>query len=133
MPLEVGRKAAGIWYTYFALAPLTAACQIVGNARSVDLFNYVGPEGGGIERALDYLLRYCRQPDRWPHFQGENLVNPPSPETWYGTLFEAMHGIYGKPDYGQWVEKARPVMTHGHHYAWAIPTLLKPQPFPAPK
>jgi hypothetical protein len=128
MPLEIGRKAAGVWYTYFALAPLTAACQIAFNARGVDLFHDVGPRGGGVEKALDYLLSYCREPGRWPHHRGEPLVNSPTPSTWYGTLFEAMHGVYRKPAYGEWVRGSRPVMTHGHHYAWAVPTLLKPLP-----
>ncbi|MFP4356243.1 MAG: alginate lyase family protein [Phycisphaerae bacterium] len=126
MPLEIQRGPTGIWYTYFALAPLTAACQIAFNARAVDLFSYVPPAGGGIEAALDYLLAYCNRPADWPHYDGDDLVNAPTPETWYGTLFEAMAGVYNKPAYADWVSPARPAMTRGHHYAWAVPTLLRP-------
>jgi len=127
MPAETRRDKNGIWYTYFAIAPLTAACQIAYNARAVDLFHYKGKEGAGIEQALDYLLQYSREPQKWPHYRGEDLYLP-KPGRWPGNLFEAMSGIYGKLEYEAWVEDARPIMVHGHHYAWAIPTLLRTVP-----
>jgi hypothetical protein len=127
MPAETRRDKNGIWYTYFAIAPLTAACQIAYNARAVDLFHYKGKEGAGIEQALDYLLQYSREPEKWPHYRGEG-INLPQPGRWPGNLFEAMSGIYGKEEYEAWVEDARPIMVHGHHYAWAIPTLLRTVP-----
>ncbi len=123
MPEETKRGKRGLWYTYFALAPLTSACQIAQNAQGVDLFNYKGDDGAGIEEALDYLLRYCREPNKWPHYSG-NDINPPKPEQYPGNLFEAMSGIYEKKEYEAWVDDARPIMVYGHHYAWSFPTLM---------
>lgn len=124
LPLETSRGGNGIWYTYFALAPLTAACQIAAHARQVDLFHYTGKNGVGLEQALDYLLTYCREPDTWPHYRKADL-NRPTPGQWPGNLFEAMSGIYGKDAYAAWVREAQPITVFGHHYAWAVPTLLR--------
>jgi hypothetical protein len=126
LPEEVHRGSAGLWYTYFSLAPLTAAAHILYNAELVDFFNYVPPGGGGLRLALDYLFTYCLDPGSWPHHSG-NLVNPPSPDTFYGTLFEAMAEIYGDADYAAWVENSRPIMNDWHHFAWAVPTLIRPR------
>jgi hypothetical protein len=127
MPAETGRGKNGIWYTYFALAPLTAACQVARNGRGVDLFHYKGKDGAGIERALDYLLRYCKAPKKWPHYRGKDL-NLPDPRHWPGNLFQAMAGIYGKKQYADWPDRSRPIMLFGHHYAWSVPTLLRTLP-----
>jgi len=124
MPHEIKRGKNGIWYTYFSLAPLTAACQIAWEARQVNLFHYKGRDGAGIEEALDYLLPYCHNPQSWPHYREKDLSQP-QPGNWPGNLYEAMANIYGRPDYADWVHKGRPVMVYGHHYAWALPTLLQ--------
>jgi hypothetical protein len=123
MPLETKRGSNGIWYTYFALAPLTAACHIGDNASGSDFFSFKGQDGGGIEEALDYLLIYCNNPKSWPHYSEQDL-SLPKPNSWPGNLFEAMYRIYGKKEYELWIEKARPLMSYGHHYAWSFPTLF---------
>jgi hypothetical protein len=127
LPHETKRGKRGIWYTYFSLAPLTAACEVAANARGVDLYHFRGEDGAGIERALDYLLQYCREPERWPHYQ-QNDLRLANAKGYPGNLFEAMHGIYGKSEYESWIEDSRPIMVHGHHYAWAVPTLLRTVP-----
>lgn len=124
MPHETKREKRGLWYTYFALAPLTSACQIVLNARGADLFHYKGKDGAGIEEALDYLLHYTREPEKWPHHKEADLL-PGTPAKHPGNLYEAMFGIYGKKEYEAWIKDARPIMVYGHHYAWAVPTLLR--------
>ena len=129
MPHETRRGKRGIWYTYFALAPLTAACQVAANARSVDLFNYKGANGVGVKDALDYLFHYCEHPEEWPHHTEDDLAHPRK-NHWPGNLFEAMSGVYGERRYGDWVNDARPVFIFGHHYAWAAPTLLRTAPPP---
>lgn len=126
LPQETKRGKRGIWYSYFALAPLTAACQIAMNASGTDLFHFRGKDGAGIEQALDYLLRYCVKPEKWPHYRDKDL-SMPQPHGYPGNLFEAMQGIYGKKKYGNWIKQARPIMVHGHHYAWNFPTLLQPE------
>ena len=127
MPHEIARGKRGMWYTYFSLAPLTASCQIALNACGIDLFNFKGKDGVGIEQALDYLLYYEQAPENWPHYEGKDLLKG-KPELYPGNLFEAMYGIYGKEEYGTWVKGARPVMVYGHHYAWAVPSLLRTIP-----
>jgi len=126
MPAETGRGNNGIWYTYFALAPLTAACRVAQNAKGVNLFRYKGRDGAGIEKALDYLLRYCNRPRTWPHYRGKDLNVPrQKPGCWPGNLFEAMYDIYGKKEYAAWAAPARPIIVRGHHYAWSLPSLLR--------
>ncbi len=127
MPLEVKRGKNSLWYTYFSLSPLTAACEIARNATGVDLFHYKGKGGAGIEEALDYFIRYCREPAQWPHYQEDDL-RIPDPNGYPGNLFEAMYAIYGKSEYGSWVEGSRPIMRYDHHYTWSVPTLLSPMP-----
>ncbi len=123
MPLETKRGRNGIWYTYFALAPLTAACHIGDNATDSDLFSFKGQDGAGIEEALDYLLIFSNNPKTWPHYSEQDL-SLPKPNSWPGNLFEAMYQVYGKKEYELWIEKARPIMYFGHHYAWSFPTLF---------
>ncbi|WOO43071.1 alginate lyase family protein [Rubellicoccus peritrichatus] len=130
MPHETQRDSRGIWYTYFALTPMTATSQIAANARGVDLFNYKGEDGAGIEDALDYLIQYCRKPEDWPHYTEGPQSIPPDPGKYPGNLYEAMFAIYGNEAYGDWVKDARPIMVYGHHYAWNFPTLLQPTPPP---
>jgi hypothetical protein len=127
MPAETGRGNNGIWYTYFALAPLTAACRVAQNARGVDLFHFKGKDGAGIEKALDYLLKYCHAPRKWPHYKRKDL-NLPRAKSWPGNLFEAMYGVYGKKEYEAWIKDARPIMVFSHHHAWSVPTLLRLKP-----
>jgi lysophospholipase L1-like esterase len=131
MPLEVKRGKNGLWYTYFSLSPLTTACEIARNASGVDLFQYKGADGAGIEDALDYLMRFCREPDQWPHYREDDL-RLADPHGYPGNLFEAMSAIYGKEAYGAWVEDYRPIMVSGHHCAWSVPTLLSPMPLSDP-
>ncbi len=127
MPAEISRGKNSIWYTYFALAPLTAACQIAANARTIDLFHFKGKDGAGIEDALDYLLKYSREPSTWPHYT-KNDLSLPKQKAWPGNLFDAMSGIYAKKAYETWIKESRPIMVYGHHYAWALPTLLSTIP-----
>jgi hypothetical protein len=126
LPAEVSRGRGGIWYTYFSLAPLTAAARILHNAQLADFFSYVPQGGGGIRPALDYLFSYCLEPGAWPHYEGDDLINPPAPDSpFYGSLFEAMAGVYDDADYAEWVIGARPVMNYSHHFAWAVPSLMR--------
>ncbi|ADE53565.1 alginate lyase family protein [Coraliomargarita akajimensis] len=125
MPHETKRGKNGIWYTYFALSPMTAASQIAANARGVDLFSFKGDDGAGIEDALDYLIQYCYAPEDWPHYREKDLSLPKA-NKYPGNLFEAMHALYKKPAYGNWVKDSRPIMVFGHHYSWNFPSLLPP-------
>ncbi len=122
MPEEVRREANGIWYTYFSLAPITAACWVALQAEGTDLFTYQ-PEGRSIKSALDYLFYHNQHPEQWKWFENPRTG---SPDAWPGVLFEAMQDIYGEEKYGDYVGEARPLCHPLHHFAWTFPTLMKP-------
>ncbi|MDB5262831.1 MAG: Polysaccharide lyase family 8, super-sandwich domain protein [Adhaeribacter sp.] len=122
MPEEVKRQGNGIWYTYFSLAPITAAAWVAYQADGTNLFAY--QEGGkSIKSALDYLFHYNQHPDQWKWFQNPR---PGTPQAWPGNLLEAMHGIYKDEKYSAYVKAARPISYPTHHFAWTFPTLTKP-------
>jgi hypothetical protein len=129
MPREIARGQRGLWYTYFALTPMTAACQVVRNRTGEDLFEF---HDARIKRACDRLLDWLAEPDgqlnweNWHDFQGRSLL-----ELRARNLFEAMHDVYGDERYESWVRSGggRPVEdTLGHHLAWVYPTLMRQTP-----
>lgn len=122
MPHETRRGANGIWYTYFSLAPITAACWVVYNSTGENLFTW-SQDGRSLKRALDYLYRYTLQPESWPWFEKPNRG---SPNRWPGNLFEALSDIYNEQNYAAYSDPARPVSYPVHHFAWTFPTLMKP-------
>jgi hypothetical protein len=133
MPEETDRGNSGIWYTYYALAPLTAACQVALNATGEDLFHYTSPNGCNIKMALDNLFYYSQHPDEWPYYEGD-LNNIPSADSWPGNLFMAMAGIYDEPEYSDWVTSGGHVSDStwwgSFHIAWFFPVLMQPLPVP---
>jgi hypothetical protein len=139
LPAENLRTNSGMWYTFFALAPMTGAAQLARNVRGVDLFNHAAPNGRSLRLALDRLFFYSLHPDQWPYplpggLQGMawQLLYPcadeleiPSPSGWPGNLFEAMASEYGVNEWSQWVKPHRPI--HGGH-VWIYPTLTRDDP-----
>lgn len=120
MPEETRRQANGIWYTYFSLAPITAACWVAYVATGENLFELTY-EGRSIKNALDYLDYFNRHPDEWKWFQKPNQGTA---SLWPGNLLEAMTGIYNDTTYAGYVAPARPITYPTHHYAWTFPTLM---------
>jgi hypothetical protein len=136
LPDENRRTNSGMWYTYFALMPMTAAAQIVLNATGEDLFRYTAPNGRSLKLALDRFFRHCRNPTAWPYKKPGglfglvyNTIYPsadelllPTPSDWPGNLYEAMAAIYGERAWEEWVEKYRPI--RGGR-GWIYPTLMR--------
>lgn len=122
MPLETARGDRGLWYTYFALAPLTAAGQVALNHSGIDLFKYTAANGRTIKKALEYLFPFARNPASWP-FGAQ--VNIPTASSWPGNLFEAMAERYQVKEWEAWVAPARPVVGPITHHGWNFPTLLQ--------
>lgn len=120
MPAEVVREKNGIWYTYFSLAPMTASFWVVYNLTGENLFLWE-QEGKSIKKALDYLLRYQKDPSEWKWYKEPNVGTH---ATWPDNLLEAMAGIYGEPAYVKYVENSRPHIYPVHHFAWVFPTLM---------
>jgi hypothetical protein len=124
MPHETARGANGIWYTYFSLAPITAACWVAYNVTGENIFAYTR-DNRSIKTALDYLHHYSMNTAEWPWFKKPNMGGPGK---WPGNLFEAMSGIYNDQNYAAYAEPAQPICYDFHHFAWTFPTLMKPQP-----
>ena len=55
MPEETNRGANGIWYTYFSLAPMTAACWVAYQAIGENLLTNYSKGNASIKHALEYL------------------------------------------------------------------------------
>ncbi|GEM_PF-559698 len=127
MPEETARGSGGIWYTYFALAPMTAAAQIIKNAGGPDLFQPNSETGQRIKAALGYLFAALQQPQQWP-FGANPMVPATSRDQWAFDLFEAMGEEYGNAQWLAYASQHEPIMNTGHHYAWTFPTLLKAPP-----
>ena len=127
MPRETARGSRGIWYTYFALAPMTASCNILRNSGTEDLFRYEGPAGQSIRKALDHLLYYCQHPGQWPYSEEpQDALNFVS--VWPYNLFEALGNIYTEESYLRFAAAHRPLGITGHHDAWSFTTLLTRRP-----
>lgn len=124
LPDETARAEAGLWYTYFALAPMTAAARVVKNGGGPDLYRWASPTGKRIKQALDLLLASTKDPSNWRAAVKPSLPNP-SRDWWPYDLFEAMADEYGDKQYDAFAAERRPIMNTGHHHAWTLPTLMK--------
>ncbi|CAF2406456.1 unnamed protein product [Rotaria sp. Silwood2] len=124
MPQETVREAHGIWYTYFSLAPMTAACWVVYQATGENLFTNYSKGNASIKHALDYLFYYNLHGREWPWYPN---VTVGTPAGWPGVLFEAMSSIYNDSRYVEYVEASRPLCYNHHHYGWVFPTLMPVQ------
>lgn len=120
MPEETRRGNNGIWYTYFSLAPMTAAGWLVYNLTGENLFVWE-QDGRSMKTALDYLLYYERKPAEWPW---DNQPNTGKNDFWPENLFEAMSTVYEDASYVDYVAATRPHIYPKHHFAWVFPTLM---------
>lgn len=135
LPAENKRTNSGMWYTYFALAPMTGSVNVVRNGTGVDLFQYEAPNGRTIREALGAFFVYCQHPETWPYKRKagiagliQGLAHPsaeevklPSPGSWPGNLYEAMAIVYDEPAWAEYVKDHRPV--RGGR-GWIYPTLM---------
>jgi len=118
LPEEIARgPGAEVWYTYFALDPMTAAARVLRAAGEPDLLTWTSPNGHSIASALDHLL-YLTQ-----NAGSLGLTGPRTQDPWPAELFEAMSEISGNASWGNYAATKSPNMYVGHHYAWAFATL----------
>ncbi|MDR6555253.1 alginate lyase family protein [Paenibacillus qinlingensis] len=130
---ETTRGANAMWYHYFALAPITAAAEIVYNDTGEDLYNWTSPNGKSIKLALDKYFYYVNgHVAEWPYGGTQNFANPMVANKWPVDLFEAMAEVYQDPNYESYVAPYRPITANvnsnsGYYlsYSWMYPTLLK--------
>ncbi|QIH35373.1 alginate lyase family protein [Sphingobacterium sp. DR205] len=121
---EVKRGEKGLWYTYFSLAPLTAAMWCIHNATGENLFAAT-KDGKSIKRAIDYLYYYNQHPTAWPWFKNPDVdIQDRTVGVWPSNLFEAMKDIYHTPEFDSYLSIYRPVVYKKNHFAWTFPTLM---------
>ncbi|MEK4877939.1 MULTISPECIES: alginate lyase family protein [Paenibacillus] len=131
IPEEAERGQNGMWYHYFALAPLTAAAYLVQEAIGEDLFHYTSSDGKSIKLALDALFRYVDgRVEEWPFTPDQNFPEL-AVDTWPVELYDAMAVIYQDAEYERFAAPYRPVVGNrnsgsGYYlsYAWIYPSLI---------
>ena len=106
IPEEVRRGAAGISYTQEALQYKVAVAQIA-ERRGVNLWDYVGKQGGSLRKAIDRLAYYWHRPGDWPDFAG-----PTIPST--GPLWEIAYAHWQEPKWVDILLDGRPYGDRGH-------------------
>lgn len=119
---ETYRKDRGLWYSYFTLAPLTAAMKVLrDSALGADLF----APAGKVERALDRLFFWCANPAEYPYW-GLNDTPPidyGNGKRWPQNLIAAARIFYPSRN---WPAQSDAFYVD-HHYAWAAPLIVPPR------
>lgn len=93
-PLELERTSA-LGYSKFNLEAMFELATMADRV-GVDLWNYQCPQGGGIRKALDFLLPYIDSPSKkWPYKQIKKIDK----ESFAPLLAQASNG-YGDSKYG---------------------------------
>lgn len=80
-PLELSRVDS-FGYSRFNIEALVLLATM-GEHLHVDLWRYQGPEGGGLRKAIDFLLPYVEDPDKpWPFEHGKKATRNLFSELW---------------------------------------------------
>lgn len=86
-------RTKSLGYSRFNLEAFCHLATLAEHAR-VDLWHFETRDGRSIRRAIDFLVPYAREPDRWPHQQ----ISPLEPADFAPILWQA--GIvYREPRY----------------------------------
>ena len=123
MPHELKRGERSFWYTYFALAPLTAAMNYARKNGAEDLFQYQPPSGGTVKEAIEFFYeRGMKDQEKWPVKIDEEIT----PDGKYALLLFVAGSIYEDKE---WTEFAKhPLWRLAGGLAWTCPTLIRPEP-----
>ena len=126
MPYEINRTYNGqnqaLWYTYFALVPITGSLWIIYNLTGENLFTWL-EDGKSVKKALDTYLYYFIHPQEWKWSTNKNFYNQ-SIQDRPNNLIEAMFGIYNEPAYLDFIKSRRPVIYPHRQFVWTFPTLM---------
>ncbi len=122
MPEELKRGERSLWYTYFALCPMTGACEIVRNSGGPDLYAWEPPSGGSIRDAVTFLFeKGCKDPGKWP---GRNQRTHMRPSGVGGNVMYAAGHVFGVAEWADWAKP--PVWRSSTGLCWVCPTLFTP-------
>ncbi len=121
MPHEIKRGKRSLWYTYFALAPMTVAVELVRDNGRADLFGYDPPSGGTIAQAIAFFYECgIANQRRWPVPIDEEVARAGK----YATLLFSMGTVYNND---VWKDFAvHPLWRDRGGLAWICPSLLPP-------
>lgn len=123
MPHEIKRGKRSLWYTYFALAPLTVAVDLARKNGHDDLFQYDPPSGGTIQQAISFFYeRGIKDPKRWPVKINETIDRSGK----YATLLLTMGRVYQNETWQQFA--IHPAWRDKGGLAWICPSLLHAAP-----
>ena len=120
---EQSRGTKAMWYTYYSLAPMTAASMVLYNETGVDLFHYKNSTGSTIETALDTYFLQTVNPKLYPWVNG-TIGTLPSRSKWGGNMFEGLATFLNKPEWKNWLGNQN-VMYFTSHTAWSVPSLMR--------
>jgi hypothetical protein len=121
MPHEIKRGKNGFWYTYFALAPMTAAAEVLRNSGGPDLFAYQPADKGSIEDAVGFFYENgIQDPSKWPR----NANIDPDPAGKHGALLYSMGIVYDRKEWREFAE--HPIWRGYGGLAWMNPGLIRP-------
>ncbi len=73
-------------------------CGILGKKMGVDIFSYVNSKGGSIQKALDFLMQYIDNEEKWEY---EQITSWEPVENNLGYLVRKATFIYGDNKYKQ--------------------------------
>jgi len=117
LPHELAREDKALWYTYFALAPLTHAAEVVRNDLAIDLFD----RNERLRLALDQFLRGLTDATGSPFERATK--RPPARNDWGANLLFAAGHLYDEPRYLEWPQ--RPL--DRRNAAWKQVDLIPPR------
>ena len=106
IPEEVRRGDDGMSYTQEALQYKLAVARLA-ELRGVDLWTYVGKDGGSLRGAIDMLRSYWFQPETWPW---DPHVRVPSPSP----MWEIAYQHWQDPAWPEVFAGDRPFGEFGH-------------------
>ena len=106
IPEEVRRGDSGMLYTQEALQYKLAVARLA-ELRGIDLWDYVGTDGGSLRKAIDLLRSYWEQPETWPW---DPHVGVPAPSP----MWEIAYQHWRDPSWPEIFAADRPFGEFGH-------------------
>lgn len=102
IPEETRRGKLGLLYTQGAIS-YKAAAAAIAERRGIDLWSYVGAQGGTLRRAIDTFTRYFADPEAWPWHDRPQDIPTVDP------VWEIVYQKWGEPSVASILEETRPL------------------------
>jgi hypothetical protein len=105
LPRELWRREKSGTYTLMALEGMIQAVHIAERHGYEDLRELRSKEGGTLERALDFYVRYLEAPQEWIKYTNAKTLNAPADPSDWGYIFELPYRWWGTPAYQAHMQK----------------------------